>query len=183
MTKRTSYANPQGEITLTLRPWETNCGDGCCYDYGVDLYCNGKNLDIDLQYTNLEDAVKDVIKQVGLTSKGGSTVTIDFFSQTYDFKTKNAMNELLENFLAVEDLGERKLLWDSFIPVVEIFFLNLHCEELYKKNFEPPKEFIIVNEYLLPVVGSEEDDEFEIFDKLVEVLEILGFEVDIENDW
>ena len=195
MTKRTSYANPQGVITLKTEIWEYNCGDSCCYDYGIDLYCNGVDLNINLQHTSLEYIIEAVVEEVGLVSDNGIKTNVQFFSDFYEFKTKGAMEELLVNFSKLEEMEDYNTLWDYFNPDVEFFFLDLLCKELVKEktteqndkfavsvNEQYLQELIIVNGHTLPVVGSVDDDEFEIFDKLVKVLEILGFKVRVEND-
>lgn len=194
MTKRTSYASPQGVITLKTETWEHNCGDGCCYDYGTDLYCNGVDLNINLQHTSLEHVIKDVIEEVGLVNSNDIKANVQFVSDFYEFKTKGAMEELLANFSRLEELEGYDTLWDYFNPNVEFFFLDLLCKELDKEKTTGQndkftisltehylQELIIVNGHILPVVGNEDDDEFEIFDKLVKVLEILGFEVNVEK--
>ena len=33
------------KLDIELKDWEHNCGDGCCYTYGTDIYLNGQRLD------------------------------------------------------------------------------------------------------------------------------------------
>ena len=32
------------KYVIELNSWEYECGDGCCYDYGLELIVNGESL-------------------------------------------------------------------------------------------------------------------------------------------
>lgn len=33
------------DVLIEFREWDYNCGDGCCYEWGVMVYLNGELLD------------------------------------------------------------------------------------------------------------------------------------------
>lgn len=38
--------NENKKIKITLQDWETNCGDGCCHEYGWDITINDETTSI-----------------------------------------------------------------------------------------------------------------------------------------
>lgn len=52
------------DLKIELEDWDHTCGDGCCYNYGQDIYLNGEKLD----ESNAEDSVralKAVLTELG----------------------------------------------------------------------------------------------------------------------
>ena len=51
-------------VVISVEPWEFTCGDGCCYNYGENLYVNDievySGVDIDI------DAILAVLKALGI---------------------------------------------------------------------------------------------------------------------
>jgi hypothetical protein len=52
------------ELNITLKSWDYTCGDGCCYDYGLDIYVNGEKLD-ESNADDSENALKAVLEHLG----------------------------------------------------------------------------------------------------------------------
>lgn len=60
------------EINIELRDWDYTCGDGCCYDYGVELVINGESTNgEDSSYIgdNVKRALEEVLKVTGFKFK------------------------------------------------------------------------------------------------------------------
>jgi hypothetical protein len=62
-------------VTITLNDWEHECADGCCYDYGTELYVNGELISTQADH-NLEDAIWNLLTHLGFK------VTIEHKSET-----------------------------------------------------------------------------------------------------
>lgn len=39
--------NKDSKIIINLEEWDSACGDGCCYNYGTNIYINGEALEED----------------------------------------------------------------------------------------------------------------------------------------
>jgi len=52
------------EIIIKLVDWDYECADGCCFDYGQDIYLNGKQLD-ESHAENNENALIAVLNELG----------------------------------------------------------------------------------------------------------------------
>ena len=52
------------EITITLNHWDYECSDGCCYDYGTELYVNGEMITTQADH-NLEDTLWNLLTHLG----------------------------------------------------------------------------------------------------------------------
>ena len=50
------------KIKITLKGYHYQCGDGCCDNYGTDLFLNGKELEADGEsvYSSLEAVLKEL---------------------------------------------------------------------------------------------------------------------------
>lgn len=60
------------EITLRFKSWHWSCGDGCCDNYGTELYMNDELLDhpvADLSGSYLGDDIEQAMRAV-LTKLG-----------------------------------------------------------------------------------------------------------------
>ena len=51
------------KIKLTFKDWDYTCGDGCCYDYGTDVFVNGE--EVSTHQSNLEQTLRDVLEHLG----------------------------------------------------------------------------------------------------------------------
>ncbi len=51
--------------TIELRSWSSECGDGCCSDYGQTLTVNGQ--EIDDRFVYCEDFIEHFLKALGIT--------------------------------------------------------------------------------------------------------------------
>jgi N-acetyl-anhydromuramyl-L-alanine amidase AmpD len=51
-------------LRITLKDWEHTCGDGCCYDYGQDIYLDGEKLD-EQHAEDSENALRAVLEKLG----------------------------------------------------------------------------------------------------------------------
>ncbi len=51
---------------IELEEWETNCGDGCCYDYGTTYVIkhDGKEV-VRGTHSTAEAALKDALEHLG----------------------------------------------------------------------------------------------------------------------
>jgi hypothetical protein len=52
------------DVTITLNDWEYECADGCCYDYGTELYVNGELISTQADH-NLEDTIWNLLNHLG----------------------------------------------------------------------------------------------------------------------
>ncbi|MDQ0174408.1 hypothetical protein [Bacillus chungangensis] len=54
------------KLVLTREDWYHNCGDGCCFDFGADLYINDERVEgVDLSDESPEDALEAVLEHLG----------------------------------------------------------------------------------------------------------------------
>jgi len=51
-------------VKLHVEDWHWTCGDGCCDDWGTDIFIDGKRLD--LSYGADVEDVEKVLKAVGV---------------------------------------------------------------------------------------------------------------------
>ena len=51
-------------LRITLEDWDYTCGDGCCHDYGQDIYLDGEKLDEQHAEDN-ENALRAVLEKLG----------------------------------------------------------------------------------------------------------------------
>ena len=52
------------ELNITLNDWASECSDGCCYDYGTELYVNGEMITTQADH-NLEDTLWNLLTHLG----------------------------------------------------------------------------------------------------------------------
>ena len=52
------------ELNITLNDWTSECSDGCCYDYGTELYVNGEMITTQADH-NLEDTLWNLLTHLG----------------------------------------------------------------------------------------------------------------------
>jgi len=50
-------------MRITMQEWTQECGDGCCYDYGVTLTVDG--VMVDHHFASYEDALTHVLETLG----------------------------------------------------------------------------------------------------------------------
>lgn len=51
------------KVTVQTKHWSYTCGDGCCSDYGVDLYINDERVGTWIDDSS--DAVIETLKHLG----------------------------------------------------------------------------------------------------------------------
>lgn len=51
------------KIKLTLVDWDYTCADGCCYDWGTDVFVNGE--EVSTYQSSLEQTLRDVLEHLG----------------------------------------------------------------------------------------------------------------------
>ena len=69
------------KVLLETQDWDSYCGDGCCYDYGTNIFVNGK------QVSNIEglyDGIEPIISV--LESLGYEVEHKEIEGKTYDFR-------------------------------------------------------------------------------------------------
>jgi hypothetical protein len=52
-------------VTIALKSWDYQCGDGCCTDSGTILSVNGIECDDEYVGDNVESSIEFVLKQLG----------------------------------------------------------------------------------------------------------------------
>lgn len=55
-------------IKINIKPYEYECGDGCCYDRGDIIYVNDEQLG-DISYGSVENALQLVLSHLGYEVK------------------------------------------------------------------------------------------------------------------
>ena len=55
------------ELLIELEEWDSTCGDGCCYNYGIDIIVNGERIE-DEDGTNPDQLLKAVLTKLGYTN-------------------------------------------------------------------------------------------------------------------
>jgi len=56
------------ELVIELEDWDYRCGDGCCYEWGVDCTINGEKI-VGGDYSNLgeiEQGIKIILEYLGI---------------------------------------------------------------------------------------------------------------------
>lgn len=51
-------------IKISIKPYEYECGDGCCYDRGDIIYVDGEQVG-DISYGSVESALQLVLDHLG----------------------------------------------------------------------------------------------------------------------
>jgi|688.fasta_scaffold63470_5 hypothetical protein len=51
------------KVKITFKEYESNCGDGCCYDYGMITTVNGEELEF--RNTDAETIVRGILEKLG----------------------------------------------------------------------------------------------------------------------
>lgn len=59
------------QILIETQEWDYECGDGCCYDYGTNLYINNYHI------TDRFDWDTDILKEVLTLITRGIDVIVD----------------------------------------------------------------------------------------------------------
>jgi hypothetical protein len=54
------------ELLIELEEWDHTCNDGCCYDYGVNIFINGEQIE-DEDGSNPHQLLKAVLNKLGYT--------------------------------------------------------------------------------------------------------------------
>jgi hypothetical protein len=54
------------ELLIELEEWDHTCNDGCCYDYGVNIFVNGEQIE-DEDGSNPHQLLKAVLNKLGYT--------------------------------------------------------------------------------------------------------------------
>lgn len=59
------------ENIIEINDWDRTCGDGCCYDYGVDLLLNGERITPYFCNSNggFAEALKILLNKLGVEAK------------------------------------------------------------------------------------------------------------------
>lgn len=50
------------KLTVRFEPWNHTCFDGCCYDYGTDLFINDKHVS---SYAECNQAIIETLEFLG----------------------------------------------------------------------------------------------------------------------
>ena len=53
------------ELNIEIREWEHRCADGCCFEYGEEIYLNGKQLGRSNSGEDVEQSLKLVLEDLG----------------------------------------------------------------------------------------------------------------------
>ena len=51
------------KVEIVLNEWDYTCGDGCCYDWGVDVIVNGEEMEHKNEDT--ETILRQVLEHLG----------------------------------------------------------------------------------------------------------------------
>jgi hypothetical protein len=51
------------KVKITFKEYESTCGDGCCYDYGMITTVNGEELEF--RNSDTETIVKGILEKLG----------------------------------------------------------------------------------------------------------------------
>ena len=51
------------KVKITFKEYESTCGDGCCYDYGMITTVNGEELEFG--NTDTETIVRGILEKLG----------------------------------------------------------------------------------------------------------------------
>jgi hypothetical protein len=51
------------KVKITFKEYDSTCGDGCCYDYGMITTVNGEELEF--KNTDAETIVKGILEKLG----------------------------------------------------------------------------------------------------------------------
>jgi hypothetical protein len=54
------------ELLIELEDWDSTCGDGCCYYYGINIFINGEQIE-DEDGSNSDQLLKAVLNKLGYT--------------------------------------------------------------------------------------------------------------------
>lgn len=54
------------ELLIELEDWDSTCGDGCCYNYGINIFINGEQIE-DEDGSNPQQLLKAVLNKLGYT--------------------------------------------------------------------------------------------------------------------
>lgn len=50
------------KLIVRFEEWDYTCGDGCCYEYGVDLFINDKHVS---SYAQCDQAIIETLEFLG----------------------------------------------------------------------------------------------------------------------
>ena len=53
-------------ITIKLKEWDYECGDGCCYEYGTSIEVNGEQCDNEHAGGEVVSALEFVLTKLGI---------------------------------------------------------------------------------------------------------------------
>ena len=54
------------ELLIELEEWDSTCGDGCCYNYGINIFINGEQIE-DEDGSSPQQLLKAVLNKLGYT--------------------------------------------------------------------------------------------------------------------
>ena len=55
------------ELLIELEDWDSTCGDGCCYNYGINIFINGEQIE-DEDGSNPHQLLTAVLNKLGYTN-------------------------------------------------------------------------------------------------------------------
>jgi hypothetical protein len=55
------------KVLIETQSWYYTCGDGCCYDYGVNLFINGNSVSVGSNEVDVT-AIMSVLTELGIES-------------------------------------------------------------------------------------------------------------------
>ena len=67
------------KIVLQTQSYHYTCGDGCCDDYGNNLFVNGEEVAGADTYMNPQEAIIHVLKHLGYDAEWGGDLEDDRF--------------------------------------------------------------------------------------------------------
>ena len=55
------------ELLIELEEWDSTCGDGCCYNYGINIFISGEQIE-DEDGSSPQQLLKAVLNKLGYTN-------------------------------------------------------------------------------------------------------------------
>lgn len=163
------------KLVLSLDHWETNCGDGCCYDWGVDLEVNGVVVSDNIEFS---DSFATVLMDI-LENVMPPEVKVLPINHYLNFDNEMDYHHFVERNFSYEVVGEVLLV--SCSKAIEFYYAFINFVDVPDICFYEG-ELIVINDYcvLSTSKGFNEHSIEEKLDELSRILTLLGFEVEVD---